>query len=111
MAGHVDQDVTSLVCHQPLAARSVLAPAICHEPNEVLHCDLVSSVVNLDVVSVQIEGAVSVVEHGSWEGVAWVAGHVVRQHEDDLRVGNAEALDCAVEREDVGQVPVVEPEA
>jgi hypothetical protein len=111
MPCHVDQDVAPLICHQSLAAWSVLAPAVRHEPDEVLHSDLVPSVVHLDVVAVQVKRAVSVVEDGAREGVARVAGHVVGQHKDDLRVGDAEALDGAVEREDIGKVAVVEPEA
>jgi hypothetical protein len=110
MPCHVDQDVAPLICHQPLAARCVLAPTIRHEADEVFHCNLIPSVVHLDVVSVQVKGAIGVVEDGSREGVARVTGHVVRQHEDNLRVWDAEALDCAVERENICKMAVVEPE-
>lgn len=96
MSCHVDQDITPLIGHQPFATWGVLAPTVCHKADEVLHRDLVPSVVDLDIVSVEIEGSVGVVEDGAWEGVAWVAGHIVRQHENDLRVRNSEALDCTI---------------
>jgi hypothetical protein len=111
MPRHINQDITPLIRHQPLTARRVLAPAIRHEPDEILHGDLVPPIVDLDVVSVQVKRAIGVVEDGAGEGVARVAGHVVGQHEDDLRVRDPEALDGAVQREHVGQVAVVEPEA
>jgi hypothetical protein len=111
VARHVDQDVAALVRHQALGARHVLGHPVRHEPDEVLDGDVVSAVVDLDVVAVQVERAVGVVVDGAGEGVAGVAGHVVGQHEDDLRVGDPEALDGAIQREHVGEVPVVEPEA
>ena len=111
MARHIHQDIAPLIRHQPLAARRILPPAIRHQPDEILHRDLVTPVVDLDVVPVQVQGAVGVVEDGAGEGVARVARHVVREHEDDLRVWDAEALDGAVEGEHVREVSVVEPEA
>ena len=111
MTCHVDQDVAALVRHKALRSGHVLGDSVGHEPYEVLHGDLVSSVVDFDVVSVEVQGAVGVVVNGAGECVARVAGHVVGQHEDDLRVGDAEALHGTVEREDICEVPVVEPEA
>jgi hypothetical protein len=35
--------------------------------------------------------------YGSREGVSWVACHIIQQHKDDLRVGNAQPLDCSVQ--------------
>lgn len=111
MPCHVDKNVTPLVGHEPLAAGGVLAPAVSHEPDEVFHCDFVAPVIHLDVVSIQIEGAVGIVEDGSRECIARVARHVIGQHENDLRVWYAEALDCTVQRQDVGEMAIVEPEA
>jgi hypothetical protein len=96
VACHVHEDVAPLVRHQSLAAWHVLAHSVCHEPDEVLDCDFVSPVVHLDVVAVQVQGSVCVVVDGAGEGVARVACHVVRQHEDNLRVGNPETLDGTV---------------
>lgn len=111
MPCHVHQDVAPLIRHQPLAARRVLAPAVRHEPDKVLHRNLIPSIVHLNIISIQIKRAIGVVEDSSREGVARVACHIVRQHEDDLRIWNPEALDGAVQREDIGEVAVVEPEA
>jgi hypothetical protein len=111
VARHVDEDVTSLVGHQALAPGHVLAHAVCHEADEVLDGDFVASVIDLDVVAIQIERTVGVVVDGAGEGVAGVARHVIGQHEDDLRIRDAEALDGAIEGEDICQVAVVEPES
>ncbi len=111
MPGHVDQQVAAAVAAEPLPARDLLREAVGQQPDEGLDGDLVAAVVDLDVVAVEVERAVGVVVDGAREGVARVAGHVVGEHEDDLRVRDAEPFDGAVEGEDVGEVPVVEPEA
>ena len=111
VARHVDQHVAARVGAQPFPARHVFAQPVGEQPDEVLDRDLVAAVVDLDVVAVEIERAVGVVVDRAWESVAWVAGHIVGEHEDDLRVRDAQALDSAVEGEHVGEVAVVEPEA
>ena len=108
---HVYKDITPLVGHQALAPRHILAHTVCHEADKVLDGDFVASVVDFDVVSIQIKRTVGIVVDGAGEGVARVACHVVGQHEDDLRVRDAEALDGAIEGEDICQVAVVEPES
>lgn len=109
--GHVDQQVAAAVAAEALAARDLLGQAVGQQPDEGLDRDLVAAVVDLDVVAVEVERPVRVVVDGAGEGVARVAGHVVGQHEDDLRVRDAEPFDAAVQGEHVGEVPVVEPEA
>lgn len=111
VAGHVHQNIAPLVGQQALAPGHLVADAIGQQANEVLDGDFVAAVVDLDVVAVQVDGAVRVAVDGAGEGVARVAGHVVGKHEDDLGVGDAEALDGAVDGEHVGYVAVVEPEA
>lgn len=111
MSRHIHQHVTPRVTPQPLPPRHILPQPIRQQPYEVLHRDLIPAVINLYVVAVEVERAVRVVVDGAREGVARVAGHVVGEHEDDLRVRDAETFDGAVEREDVGEVAVVEPEA
>ena len=111
VARHVDEHVAARVGAQPFPPGDVLAQPVGEQADEVLDRDLVAAVVDLDVVAVEVEGAVGVVVDRAREGVARVAGHVVGQHEDDLRVRDAQALDGAVEGEDIGEVAVVEPEA
>ena len=65
---------------------------------------------DLDVVSVDVDLLVCVVEDGRRVRVARVARHVVCYHQNDLTVGNAKALDTAVDGQHVRHVPVVEPE-
>lgn len=98
MARHVDKDVASIVGQQTLATGHLVADAIGEQADEVLDGDLVAAVVDLDVVAVQVDGAVGVAVDGAGEGVARVAGHVVGQHQDDLRVRDAQALHRPVHR-------------
>lgn len=66
------------------------------DAEEVLDGHLIPPIVHLDVVAVEIEVAPPVGVHAAREGVAGVAGSVVGEHEDDVGVGDAEALDGAV---------------
>ena len=111
MASHVHQNVASIISKEALASRHLGANTICQETNEVLDSDLIATVVDLDVVAVEINGAVGIAVDGSGEGIAGVAGHVVGEHEDDLGVGNTETFDGSVHGEDIGEVAVVEPES
>lgn len=110
VARHVDEHVAAGVGAQALAARDVIAQPIRKQPDEVLHRHLVTAIVHLDVIAVEIDRAVCVAVDGAGEGVARVAGHVVGQHQNDLRVGDPESLDGAVQRQDIGKVAVVKPE-
>jgi hypothetical protein len=62
------------------------------------------------VVPIQVQAVVLVVEDLCGIGVPGVASHVVREHENDVVVWDAQPLDRPVERQGVGNVPVVEPE-
>ena len=111
MARHVDEHVTPGIGAEAFGTGELGRQAVGQEADEVLDRDFVAPVIDFDVVAVEIEGAVGVVVDGAGEGVAGVAGHVVGEHEDDLRVWDPEPFDGAVEGEDVGEVAVVEPEA
>ena len=111
MPRHINQHITPPIAPQPLPPWHILSQPIRQQPNKILYRDFIPAIIHLDVIAVEIERAVRVVVDGPGEGIARVARHVVRQHEDDLRVGDAEALDGAVEGEHVGEMAVVEPEA
>lgn len=111
MSCHVDQDIAAIVRQQPLTPRHLLPDPIRQQAYEVLDRDFVPAIVDLDVVAVEVDSAVGVGVHGAGERITRVACHVVRQHEDDLGVWNAEALHGAVEGEHVCEMAVVEPEA
>lgn len=51
------------------------------------------------------------VVHATGKGIPSVAGHVVGQHEDDVRVWDPQAPHGVVDGEGVSNVSVVEPEA
>lgn len=68
-------------------------------------------VVHFDVSFVEVELMVLAVIYPPRKRIPRVAGHVVRQHEHDVRVRDAQAPHRVVHRQGVGHVPVVEPEA
>lgn len=111
VTSHVHQDIAPVVGEKALASWHLGADAIGQQADKVLDGDLVAAVVDLDVVAVEVDGAIRVAVDGPGEGVAGVAGHVVGEHQDDLGVGDAEALDGSVHGEDIGEVAVVEPES
>jgi hypothetical protein len=110
MTRHVNQDVASIIGKEALASRHLGANTISQEANEVLDSDLIATVIHLDVVAVEIDGAIGVAVDGSGEGIARVTSHIIGKHENDLGVGNTETLDSSVHGEDIGEVAVVEPE-
>ena len=107
VSNYVPQDGSQ----QALAARHLLTHAVRQKSYEILDRDFVAAVVDLDVVPVQIDGAVGITVNGAREGIARVACHIIGQHEDNLRIWDPETLHGAVEGEHVGQMAVVEPEA
>lgn len=111
MTRHVHKDVASVVGQQALASGRFVADTIRQETNKVLNSDLITTVVDLDVVAVQVDCTVRIAVDGAGERISRVAGHVVGQHEDDLRVGDAKALHRSVHGQDIGEMTVIEPEA
>lgn len=77
----------------------------------MLSTSLVTPVIHFHIVSVHIDLLVIIVENGGRAGVPRVAGHVVGYHQDDLAVGDAKALDAAVDGQNVGHMAIVEPES
>lgn len=110
MTCHIHQHIATRIAPQPLAPWYILAQPICQQANEILHRHLISPVIDLDIIAIKIECAVRVIVYRAGKRVARVARHVVRQHEDDLRVGDPKPLDGAIEREHIGEMAVVEPE-
>ena len=109
VAGDVQEHVAPRVGEEPLGPRGARRVPVGEDAQEVLGRDLVPAVVDLDVIAVEVGAVVRVAEHRRRERVPRGARDVVGEHEDDVTVGDAEALDGAVERQGVGYVPVVEP--
>lgn len=110
MPCHIDQNVASIICEETFASRRFGAYAVGEEADKIFHSDFVTTIVNFDIVAVQVHGSVRVAVDCAWKGVSRVAGHVIREHEDDLRVGNPKALYRSVHGKDIGEMSIVEPE-
>lgn len=111
MTSHVHQNIAPVVGKKTLASWHLGANAIGQQTDKVLDRNLVATIVDLNVVAIEIDSAIRVAVDGSGEGVAGVASHVVGEHQDDLGVGDAEALYGSVHGEDIGKVAIVEPES
>lgn len=68
----------------------------CEQSNEILHGDFVATVVNLDVIAVEVQMTPRFRVYAPGEFVARVTRDVISEHEDDIRVGDAETLDSAI---------------
>ena len=66
------------------------------QTQEILHRDFVPAVVNFDVLTVEVERVAAVCEHAAGEVVARIAGRIISEHKDDVRVGYTEALHGAI---------------
>lgn len=110
VAGEVNEDVGALVGEELLRARRFRGQSPRQQAHKVLHRDLVASVIDFDVVAVDVDVLDAIVEDGRWSRVSRIASHVVGYHEDDLGIGNSETFDAPVNGEDVGHVAIVEPE-
>ncbi|KAH3668060.1 hypothetical protein OGAPHI_001814 [Ogataea philodendri] len=111
MARHIDKDVGILVREQPLGLWLLVGPSVGEQSDEILHGNFVSTVIHLDVVSVKFQLAVGIIVNEPGERISWVARHIVRQHQNDLRVRNAQSLDCSIHAQNVSHVAIVEPES
>ena len=61
-----------------------------------MHRDFVPAIVDFDVLAIKIERVAAVRKHATWKVVARIAGSIVGEHEDDVRVGYAEAFHGSV---------------
>jgi hypothetical protein len=55
---------------------------------EILHCDFIASVINLNVITIEIECMIFIVEDLSRVHIPGVAGDVISKHENDVIVGD-----------------------
>jgi len=62
------------------------------QPNEILHRDFVAAIVDFNVLAVEVERVATIRKDASGEVVARVAGRVVAEHEDNVRVRYAETF-------------------
>jgi len=111
VSGHIDQNVAPIISQESFTPRHIFSNAVRQQTDEVLHRDLIAPIINFNIIAVQIQSAISIVIDSSWEGIAWVTRHVIGQHQNNLRIGDAETLNGTVERKDIGKVAVIEPEA
>ena len=68
----------------------------CQETDKVLHSHFVTPVIDFDIVPIQIEVLSRIGVHVSGEFVAVVASRVIREHEDDVGVWDAQSLYGAI---------------
>ena len=77
VAGHVDEDVRRLVREETLGRGCDLGKSVGEDAHEVLHGHVVATVVDFDVVAVDIDLLGDVVEDLCRAWIACIAGHVI----------------------------------
>ena len=77
MSSHIHQNITPRIGSQSLTARYILVQSVGQKPEEVLDGHLIAPVIDFDIVSVKVNGAVCVTVNGAGEGVPGIAGHVI----------------------------------
>jgi hypothetical protein len=65
---------------------------------------LVPPIIDFDRTAVEIQSAVGICEYFGGKGVSWVAGYIIREHEDYIRVWDPESLDGPVHPQGVCHV-------
>ena len=75
---------------------SVVNRHTCQKSDEVLNIYLVASIVNFNVLPVEVNRVRLGRVNSSWEAVSGIARDVVCEHENDIRVWDAETFYCPV---------------
>lgn len=88
----IDENITARIAEQLLRPSGAILEATGQQTHKVLDGHVVATKVHLDVVAVHIDILIGIVEDGRRSRVPRIARHVVSHHEDDLAVGNAQAL-------------------
>lgn len=74
-------------------ARECFGPRrTCEQPNEILHGHLVATIIDFDVVAVEVEVPPRFGVNAPREFVARITRDVIGEHEDDVGVGDPETL-------------------
>lgn len=68
----------------------------CQESDEVLDIYFIATIVNLNVISIEVNGVGLGRVNSGGELVSGIARDVVCEHENDIRVRNTETFYCSV---------------
>ena len=120
VSSHIHEDVRAVVSEKALRPRDRLIHSTlkgireCHHDShtmhtrqnsqEVLYRDLIAAIIDLDVISIQVQMPPRVAVDAARELITRIARGVIREHENDVRVGNAETLHRAIHPECIRHV-------
>lgn len=83
----------------------------CQQPDKVLDSNLITTIVDIDRVSIEINSAIVVVVDSASKLISRIAGDIIGQHKNNIGVGDAKPLDGAIYRQCICDMAVIEPEA
>lgn len=84
------------VSYHPTVALRSRSDRTGEQAEKALDADLVVPVVDLDLIAVEVEVSTRVGKHLACDRIARIAGNIVRQHQDDVAVWDAQALDSTI---------------
>ena len=111
MTCHVNENVWPRVRQQAFRSGSRFRQTTGQQTDKVFHRDFITTIIDLNIVSIDIDVLVLIVENGCRSWVSRIACHVIGHHQQDLRIRNAQSLDTAVHWQHVGHVAIIEPES
>lgn len=116
MASHIHENVGALVgqetlgsrdrgFHSPcLTIRSILPQCLnnttSEHPNEILNSHFIATIVNLNVVTIKIQMSPRIGIYAARKLISQVTRRVIRQHQYNIRVGDAQSLHGSIPSED-----------
>lgn len=115
MARHINKDIALLVCEESFRTwrgridstctkhanqfsytLQIIVEHSCQKPDEVLDIYFVATIINLNIVSIEVDGVRLGRVNSGGKLVSRIARDVVCKHENDIRVGNTQTFYCSV---------------
>ena len=70
----------------------------CEDPNKVLYRNLVATIINFNIVAIEIQMSTSIGVHASRKLVSKVTRRIIREHENNIGIWNAQSFDSSIPR-------------
>jgi hypothetical protein len=109
VSSHVDEHIAPGIAQEAFRARNGRIMATCEDTEKILNSHFVTSVVDFDVITIQVQIPLCTVKHSTWIFVPSITGSVIGQHQDNVGVGNTQPLHGTIHAQGIGHVSIIEP--
>lgn len=111
MTRQINQHIAAGIREQFLRSRCTGLRASSQQSNEILNGNLVATVVNLDVIAVNVDMLIGIIENGCRSRIPWIACHIVGNHQNYLAIWNAKSFHRSVNGQHICHMTIVEPKS